>query len=179
MKLSVLQRLALFARHRYYVVFAIFGVLAVLCVLLISRLSFDTDMMNLLPRNEPSVRAYIDALETFGSNTMMLVAVRIPENAVAEPYEAFVDELAAGLSEIPDLRNVQHRIGDPEELLQTFFPKSVLFLDDQGRRALEARLSDEGIRERVQELRRQLSTPQGIAAKQLSRLDPLGLADIF
>lgn len=179
MKLSILQRLALFARHRYYVVFAIFAVLAVLCVLLISRLSFDTDMMNLLPRKEPAVRAYIDALETFGSNTLMLVAVRIPEGAVAEPYEGFVDELAAGLSEIPDLRNVQHRIGDPEELLQTFFPKSVLFLDDKGRRALEQRLSDEGIRQRVQELRRQLSTPQGIAAKQLSRLDPLGLADIF
>src|SRR5688572_6795068 len=150
MKLSLLQRLALFARHRYYVVFATFGVLALLCLFFILRLSFDTDMMNLLPREEPAVRAYIDALETFGSNTMMLVAVRIPEGAVAEPYESFVDELAAGLSEIPDLRNVQHRIGDPEELLQTFFPKSVLFLDEGGRRALEERLSDEGIRTRVE-----------------------------
>jgi predicted RND superfamily exporter protein len=179
MKLSILQRLALFARHRYYLVFAIFAVLGAVSLFLTLRLSFDTDMMNLLPRKEPAVRAYIDALETFGSNTLMLVAVRIPEGAVAEPYEAFVDELAAGLSEIPDLRNVQHRIGDPEELLQTFFPKSVLFLDEGGRRALEERLSDEGIRKRVGELRRQLSTPQGIAAKQLSRLDPLGLADIF
>lgn len=179
MKLSILQRLALFARHRYYVVFAIFAVLGAVSLFLTLRLSFDTDMMNLLPRKEPSVRAYIDALETFGSNTMMLVAVRIPEGAVAEPYEAFVDELAAGLSGIPDLRNVQHRIGDPEELLQTFFPKSVLFLDEGGRRALEERLSDEGIRKRVGELRHQLSTPQGIAAKQLARLDPLGLADIF
>lgn len=74
---------------------------------------------------------------------------------------------------------MQHRIGDPEELLRTFFPKSVLFLDDAGRRELTARLSDEGIREHVGELRRRLSTPQGIVVKELSRLDPLGLSEIF
>jgi predicted RND superfamily exporter protein len=176
---SVLQRLALFARHRYILVFAAFALLVAVSLFLTFRLTFDTDMLSLLPREEPAVRAYIDALETFGSNTLMLVAVRIPEGVVVEPYEAFVDELAAGLVEIPDLRNVQHRIGDPEELLRTFFPKSVLFLDEAGRRALEARLSDEGIRRRVSELRRQLSTPQGLAVKQLSRLDPLGVAEIF
>ncbi|RPH55231.1 hypothetical protein EHM82_05660, partial [bacterium] len=176
---SLLQRLALFARHRYFLVFAIFAVLVAVSLFLAFRLTFDTDMLNLLPREEPAVRAYIDALETFGSSTMMLVAVRVPEGVVVEPYEGFVDELAAGLAAIPDLRNVQHRIGDPEELLQTFFPKSVLFLDAEGRQALEGRLSDEGIRERVSELRRQLSTPQGIAVKSLARLDPLGLAEIF
>ncbi|HYO11677.1 MAG TPA: MMPL family transporter, partial [Thermoanaerobaculia bacterium] len=176
---SLLQRLALFARHRYSLVFAIFAVLVAVSLTLTLRLTFDTDMLGLLPKKEPSVRAYIDALETFGSNTMMLVAVEIPEGVVVEPYEGFVDELAAGLAEIPDLRNVQHRIGDPEELLRTFFPKSVLFLDAKGRRALEGRLSEEGIRERVSELRRQLSTPQGIAVKALARLDPLGVAEIF
>lgn len=176
---SLLQRLALFARHRYSLVFAIFAVLVAVSLFLAFRLTFDTDMLNLLPREEPAVRAYIDALETFGSSTMMLVAVRVPEGVVVEPYEGFVDELAAGLAAIPDLRNVQHRIGDPEELLRTFFPKSVLFLDAEGRQALEGRLSDEGIRERVSELRRQLSTPQGIAVKSLARLDPLGLAEIF
>jgi predicted RND superfamily exporter protein len=176
---SLLQRLALFARHRYTLVFAAFAFLVAVSLFLTFRLTFDTDMLNLLPREEPAVRAYIDALETFGSNTMMLVGVRIPEGAVVEPYEAFADELAAGLAGIPDLRNVQHRIGDPEELLRTFFPKSVLFLDEAERRALEGRLSDEGIRARVSELRRQLSTPQGIAVKALSRLDPLGLAEIF
>jgi len=176
---SILQRLALFARHRYKTVFALFALLVAASVALMTRLSFDTDMLNLLPREDPAVRAYIQSLEDFGSQTLTLVAVRLPEGTVPEPYELFADELAARLSKLPELRNVQHRFGEPEELLKTFFPKSVLFLDAEGRRKLGERLSDEGIRQRVSELRRQLSTPAGIAAKQLAKLDPLGLAEIF
>jgi hypothetical protein len=179
MALSFPQRLALFARRRYRLVFAVMGLLAALSIFLTTRLTFETDILSLLPKEEPAVRAYVEALETFGSNTLMLVAVRIPEGAVVDPYESFVDELAAGLAKVPELKRVEHRIGDPEELLRTFFPKSVLFLDEAGRRSLAARLTDEGIAERVSELRRQLKTPQGMAAKQLAKLDPLGLAQVF
>ncbi len=179
MKLTILQRLALFARHRYRLVFLLFGLLVAASVVLSLRLSFDTDMLNLLPRKDPDVRAYIQSLEDFGSQTLTLVAIRLPEGVVAEPYELFADELAARLAKLPELRQVQHRFGEPEELLRTFFPKSVLFLDAEGRRKLAERLSDEGIRQRVGELRRQLSTPAGIAAKPLAKLDPLGLAEIF
>lgn len=178
-KLSFLQRLALFARRRYRTVFAVTAVLVAIALALTLQLSFDTDILNLLPRKEPAVKAYIESLEDFGSGTFLLIAVRIPEGAVAEPYETFTDELAGRLQKLPELKSVEHRIGDPEELLRTFFPKSVLFLDEPGRRELATRLSDEGIRQRVSELRRQLSTPQGLAVKQLAKLDPLGLAQIF
>lgn len=179
MKLSLLQRLALFARHRYRAVFALFGLLVAASIALSLRLSFDTDMLNLLPREDPAIRAYVESLQDFGSQTLTLVAVRIPEGAVPEPYELFADELSARLAKLPEIRTVQHRFGEPEELLKTFFPKSVLFLDAEGRRKLAERLSDAGIRQRVSELRRQLSTPAGIAAKQLAKLDPLGLAEVF
>src|SRR5262245_13294320 len=179
MALSPLQRLALFSRRRYRTVFAVTAVLVAISVVLTLRLSFDTDILNLLPRKEPPVKAYIQSLEDFGSGTFLIVAIRIPEGAVPEPYETFTDELAARLARLRELKSVEHRIGDPEELLRTFFPKSVLFLDEAGRRELAARLSDEGIRRRVGELRRQLSTPQGMAVKQLAKLDPLGLAQIF
>jgi len=179
MELSLLQRLALFARRRYRTVFAVTGALIAVSVILTLQLSFDTDILNLLPRNEPAVKAYVESLEDFGSGTFLLIAVRIPETAVPEPYETFADELAARLTRLPELKSVEHKIGDPEELLRTFFPKSVLFLDEPGRRELAARLSDAGIRQRVSELRRQLSTPQGLAVKQLAKLDPLGLATIF
>jgi hypothetical protein len=174
-----LERLALFARHRYRLVFTVFGVLAALSVLLITRLSFDTDMLNLLPRNNPVVHSYIETLQDFGSQSFLLVTVEVPEGAVVDPYESLVDDLAPRLAKVPELRNVQHRIGDPVELLQTFFPKSLLFLDQKGRDRLAEKLRDDAIRERVSELRRQLSTPQGMAAKQLNRLDPFGLAEVF
>ena len=176
---SFLQRLALFARRRYRLVFTVFGILAAASVFLTARLTFETDMLSLLPREDPAVKAYIETLQDFGSNTYLLVAVKIPEGAVTDPYEQLADDLAARLEKLPELKSVQHRIGDPEELLRTFFPKSVLFLDEAGRRDLAARLTDQGIRERVEELRRRLSTPQGMAVKELARLDPLGLSEIF
>jgi uncharacterized protein len=177
--LSFLQRLALFSRHRYRTVFLCAGILVAISLGLIARLTFDPDILNLLPRRNPAVKAYVESLQDFGSSTLLIVAIRIPEGAVAEPYESFADELAARLAKLPELKSVEHRIGDPEELLKTFFPKSVLFLNAGGRRELASRLSDEGIRRRVSELRRQLSTPQGLAVKQLAKLDPLGLAPVF
>ncbi|HKH47790.1 MAG TPA: MMPL family transporter [Thermoanaerobaculia bacterium] len=179
MERSFLQRLALFARHRYRTVFVVFAVLVGLSLLLTVRLTFNNDMLSLLPRKDPAVRAYVETLEDFGSNTYLLVAIRIPKGAVVDPYETLADQLAARLARLPELKSVQHRFGNPEELMQTFFPKSVLFLDAAGRRQLEERLTDEGIRERVRELRRQAGTIQGMAAKQLLLADPLGLSDIF
>src|SRR5215210_6302037 len=174
-----LERLAIFARHRYRLIFVVCGLLAALSGLLIARLSFDTDMLNLLPRRDPVISSYIETLQDFGSQTFLLVVVKVPEGAVADPYQSLVDELAAGLSKLPELKNVQHRIGDPTELLETFFPKALLFLDEPGRDGLAAKLQDEGIRRRVSELRRQLMTPQAIALKELARYDPLGLSEIF
>lgn len=174
-----LERLAVFARHRYRLVFAVFGLLVLVSGLLIARLSFDTDMLNLLPRRDPTIRSYVETLQDFGSQTFLLVVVKVPEGAVVDPYESLVDELAARLSKLPELKNVQHRIGDPAELLETFFPKALLFLDPPGRDRLAVKLQDEGIRQRVSELRRQLLTPQAIALKELVRHDPMGLSEIF
>lgn len=179
MEHSFLQRLALYARRRYWTVFAAFAVLVLISVGLILRLSFDTDMLSLLPREDPAIRTYVETLEDFGSNTLLLVAIRIPEGKIVDPYQAFTDQLAERLGKLPDLKSVQHRIGDPEELLRTFYPKALLFLDEAGRRQLEQRLSDEGIERHVSELRRQLSTPAGFGAKELLRVDPLGLGDVF
>jgi hypothetical protein len=176
---TLLERLALFARHRYRTIFVVFGVLAAVSIVLITRLSFDTDMLNLLPRRDPAVGAYVETLQDFGSQTFLLITISIPEGRAADPYESLADDLAARLSKLPGLKNVQHRIGDPVELLQTFFPKSLLFLDAPGRERLAAKLQDEAIRERVSELRRQLSTPQALAVKELAKFDPLGLSEIF
>jgi predicted RND superfamily exporter protein len=179
MKLSLLQHLALFARRRYRAVFVASVGLVALSAGLAATLSFNTDMLSLLPQRDPAIKAYVETLQDFGSNTFLLVAVRLPPEVVAEPYQSFADELAVRLKEIPEIKQVQHRIGQPEDLLRSFFPKSVLFLDPQGRERLAERLSDEGIRQRVVELRRQLSTPQGIAVKELAKLDPLGVSEIF
>jgi predicted RND superfamily exporter protein len=175
----LLASLARLARRRYRAIFVVFAALAALSALAISRLSFDADVLNLLPRRDPVVASYVQMLQDFGSSAYLLVVVRLPEGAVPEPYESLADDLAAGLARLPEVKSVQHRLGNPEDLLAAFFPKSALFLDAAARRELEGRLSDEGIRRRVSQLRRQLATPQALAVKEAAKLDPLGLADIF
>ncbi len=179
MAAAILQRIALFARHRYRLIFACAAVLAAASLLLASRLSFDTDMLRLLPQEDPAIGAYVEALEDFGTFSYLLVVVRIPEGAVVDPYEMLAEELAGDLRALPELDRVEHRLGDPEELLASFFPKAMLFLSPEERRALEARLTDAAIAGRTRELARLIRTPQGLAAKQLVKLDPFGLAQVF
>jgi uncharacterized protein len=174
----LLVRLALFARHRYRPIFLVAALLVAVSVGLITRLKFDPDVLNLLPQKDPVVRTFLDTINTFGTIDYLLVAVRVPEGAVLDPYETFVDRLAARLGELPEIGEVEFRLGDTQELLRSFYPKAVLFLDRAGREGLAARLSDEGIRDRVQEMRRLLGTPQGMAMRELMTLDPFGLTEL-
>jgi predicted exporter len=175
----LLAGLARLARRRYRAIFAVFAVLVALSAAAISRLSFDTDMLNLLPRSDPTIRSYLQMLQDFGSNTYLLLVVKLPAGAVPEPYEALADDLAGRIGKLPEIKSVQYRLGNPEELLAAFFPKAVLFLNAAGRRELAARLSDAGIERRVSELHRQLATPQALSVKELAKLDPAGLSDIL
>ncbi|HZI64411.1 MAG TPA: hypothetical protein VFE44_06495, partial [Thermoanaerobaculia bacterium] len=176
---DLLERVALLARRRYRAVFLAFLVASVVAAALVTQLRFDADVLHLLPQNDPHVRTFIDTLERFGGVDSLLVVVRLPEGAVTDPYESYADRIAAELEEIPEIESVEHRLGDPEDLLRKFLPKAVLFLDEEGRAELGRRLSDAGIRERVADLRRQLAMPQAVAIKSLARLDPLGLAEIW
>ena len=176
---SFLQRLALFARHRYRLVFAGALVLMAAAVGLASRLRFDTDVLNLLPRKDPVIQAYLGTLEEFGTFDYLLVLVHVPEGKPVDPYGAYADALAERLAALPEIGEVEHRIEGIEELLASFFPRALLFLDEPARGALVERLSDQGIRRRVAEMRRLLATPQALVMRDLLRLDPLGLAEIF
>lgn len=175
----LLNRLGLWARHNYRRIFVVTGLLVVVSIFLTSRLRFDTDVLNLLPRNDPAIDTFLETLEQFGAIDYLPVAVRLPENAVLDPYESFVDELAVELEGLEEIKGIEYRLGNTEELLREFYPKAVLFLDQAGRERLAEKLSDEGIRKRVQEMRRLLGTPQGQSLKQLLLVDPLGLVELF
>jgi predicted RND superfamily exporter protein len=174
-----LQRLALYGRRRYYRVFLVAGLLLLLSIGLALQLRVDSDVLNLLPQDEPIVSTFRSTLEDFGGVDLLLVLVDVPEGVAIDPYEMFVERLAGELESLPGLEYVDYRIGNIEELISSYFPKSFLFLDEAGRAAVEERLSEEGIRTRAAEVRRLLATPQSVLLKSLFRVDPLGLSDIF
>ena len=177
---TLLRRLALFARRRYLAIFVAFGLALAASAFLVTRLELDTDLLSLLPQDDPVVTTFRETMERFGTIDYLLVVVRIPEEEqVLAPYEAFADRLAARLEGLDEIGSVEHRLGDTEELLDELYPKAALFLDEEQRARVEERLSDEGIRQHVAEMRRLVATPQGSAAKRLLTLDPFGLAEVF
>ena len=175
----LLGRIALFARRRYRAIFLVTAALVLVASLLVSQLEFDTDVLALLPQNDPAVEAFRDALETFGSVDYLLVVVRIPEGALLEPYEAFVGELGDRLLELEHFLEVEYRLGDLEQMLETLLPTAPLFLEPAQLEQLGSQLTDERLRRRAKELKRLVSTPQSLAAKNLIKLDPLGFSTLF
>ncbi len=174
-----LQRVALFARRRYRAIFVGTLVLLALSFAAASRLQFDTDVLNLLPRDSEQVRTFRSALEDFGSVDLLVVVIRIPEGANLDTYESFTTRLGRRLENVELLTKVDYRFGNLDEMLPTLLPQSLLFLDREGRESVERKLEPESVRQRVRELRRLIATPQALAAKRLIQLDPMGLADIF
>ncbi|MGH9381106.1 MAG: efflux RND transporter permease subunit [Thermoanaerobaculia bacterium] len=174
-----LQALAGLARRRYRAIFIATLILVVACAAAASRLRFDPDVFHLLPQDAPEVQKLQQALQRFGSIDHLLVVVRIPQGAVVDPYLEFVDELGSRLEELPQLQGAQYRIGEVEELLAEFVPRSMLFLDEESRREIERRLRPQALAARARELRHLLATPQSIVLEELAVLDPLGLAPVL
>jgi|CXWL01.1.fsa_nt_gi predicted RND superfamily exporter protein len=174
-----LEAIAVLSSRHYRTVLGVTAVLVVLSLFAVTRLRFDTDILNLLPPKDPVVQQFVSATKRFGGVDYLLVAIRVPEGSIPEPYEMLTDRLGERLEKLPELKKVDYRIGDPTEILETVFPKAVLFLDAEGLDRLAARLSKEGLEERVGAVSRLLQSPQGVALKQLVKLDPFGLAEIF
>ena len=173
------ERLLVAAGRRPRTVLA--GMAAVVALALVAavRLEFDPDVLRLLPKRDPDVKVYQETLAQFGNVDYFVVGIRVPETAPLDPYESFADELAGRMQASGLFESVEHRLGELDDLVREFLPQSVLFLDAAGRERLATLLTDEAIERRVQEVRRQLETPQAVAVRDLMKLDPLGIAMVF
>lgn len=176
---SLTERLLLFAGRRPVAIFVGTALVVGVAALLATRLRFDPDVLHLLPKKNEAVNVYRETLADFGNVDYFVAAVRIPEGAPVDPFVAFADALAERMKESRLFHSVEHELGEPEELLGEFLPRSVLFLEPEERAGLAARLTDDAIRRRAEELRRTLETPQAVALKEMLKLDPLGLAEMF
>lgn len=176
---SPLARLFRLVERRHRLVFLIFAVVVGASLALASRLRFDGDMLALLPQRDPVLNTYRETLELFGALEIFPVAVRIPEGVPIDLYTGFADRVAAELARVEQFESIEHRFGDPEELLRSFLPKALLYLEAPQREAVAARLSTSALAERAAEVRGLLETPQALGLKSLLRLDPAGLAPLL
>ena len=139
------------------------GVVVVIAggVLLGTRLKFETDVLNLMPRHDPVVNQFKRILEDFGSLETLLVAVPVKSEDDLERSLALVDALAAELRQSPYLAQVEAQLEDPVKLAEAVLRHAVLFLDEDGLSALQERLTPEGLAARAADIRAASTRPTG------------------
>ena len=168
-----------FGHRRPVLTMCLAGIVLAAGVLLGSRLDFETDVMHMLPRRDPVVRDFLRVLEEYGALDTLVAAVPIAGEERLELALRLVDELGAEMEGSEYVSRIQVHLDDPVRLAEAVLRHAVLFLDDEGRAALERRLSDEGLARRAADIRASLETPQGVIAKELALTDPLGLLPLL
>ena len=137
-------------------------------------------MLALIPEGNRQVDTYKRALQDFGSIDYLLVLLEVGEAGGADELEEFADLFAETLEVRDDLiEYVEYRFQPDAAFLELLYENALLFLDPDELPQLEARLTDEAIRQRIHENRLALTSPTGAFNEEAILNDPLGLTPLF
>lgn len=165
-------------RHHRLVILLAVGVLLVGTVLS-STLRLETDILELLPQDDPAVVAFRDTARVFGALDTFPIMIDAPEGFEAEDYEDLADRLTARLARDPVVAAVDARVELDSPFVRYCLERLPLFLDRGGLDSLESALADESIRSTVADNRVALSLPTGEELKKLLQVDPLRLSGLL
>jgi hypothetical protein len=155
---------------------------AAFCILAVSaegarRLSFETDVLTLLPRDGRVIPAFRTFLSTFGSLDQLYVVFTAPEGYSIADYsdriDAWVDQLRAS----PEIDRVDAGIADQSRNVGWLADRQLLLLDEGTLDDALNRLRPEGLTAAVVKRRELLTLPSSSVAE-LVRHDPVGLLEL-
>ncbi|HET7436937.1 MAG TPA: MMPL family transporter [Thermoanaerobaculia bacterium] len=155
------------------------AIVAVLALLGATRLSFDPDLLNLIPQNNRQVNDFRKILRDLGTLDSHVIVFEMPKGADVGAYEPLIESIADGYRKSTRIQEVNYRIPNPLDFVEIILPRALLFLTPAEVDEVAAKLSDQGIREAVARNKSILQTPQALAMKQLVRYDPFNLAPVF
>jgi predicted RND superfamily exporter protein len=171
---NLLSRVLVFARRRRRLVLVTIGAGAVAAAALAGRVSFTSDVLALLPQDDPSLRAFRQYLRHFGAADQLYVVFTAPDGASIADATPFVDTFVARLRAMSEIEKVDagvaHGVKDWSYLQERLF---VLIGPAATQQAL-ARLTETGMRDALSRSRDLLATPSP-EVRQLVQNDPLGL----
>lgn len=165
--------------RRPYLTVAVGMTMVALGITLGVGITFETDVMSLVPRHDPVVEGFTRTFEEFGSLDTLLAAIPVPGEEELDRALMLVDLVAEEFRASPYLRNVQSRLEDPTRLAEAVLHHAVLFLDEEGLARLEERLSPEGLAARAADIRAAVETPLSVVGKDFLVRDPLGLLPLL
>jgi uncharacterized protein len=175
---SPFERLISWAHRRRALVFAGVALLLVLSSAGLPRLTFDANVIGLLPAEGPAVRAFRIYLEHFGTfDDLYVVFSAAAGDDIrdhGEEIARWVDALAAA----PEIRRVDSGRLDETRNWSWLADRQLLLFDEATLPAALARLQPDGMPAALAASRDLLSLPSADVAA-LVRADPLGLNELL
>jgi predicted RND superfamily exporter protein len=173
-----MKRLVLWSHRRRGVILAVIAALVMVSVLGIRGLTFDTDVLRLLPREGPVFTSFRAYLERFGTLDQLYIVFTAPEGHSARDYDGEIADWVDALRNAPEIARVDAGVVDATRNWDYLADRQLLLLDDPAlARALE-RFRPDGMARAVRDARELLAMPSPEIAG-LVRQDPLGLLTIL
>jgi predicted exporter len=143
-------------------------------VVLVARLSFDANILRLLPRNAPASRSFALYLQQFGTVDHVYILFEVPRGQDIADHEAFIDGYVERLRRAPDIASVDAELFDDLKDWNYLFDRALLLLGKDEAEAALARLTPSGMAAQLTRSRSLLamSSPQ---VKAYVQQDPLGV----
>lgn len=155
------------------------GAVVLVSALLATQLRLDPDVLNLIPQNNRELNEFRSIITETGSLDFHVIVFQFPKGSDPASYTPLIDSIGERLERLDTIEGATWKLPDPYEIVSRVLPYSLLALRPEQLPALEAKLSDEGIRESVARNYALLQTPQSSAMKQLVRADPFNLLPLY
>ncbi len=174
----MLERLLRVAYLRRTTVLLAASGLLVVCILLVSRISFDTDIIRLLPRRDPAVKSFDAYLKHFGTFDHIYVLFEVPDGHRISDAEDFVNRYVEQLRKAPEIESVDAELFDDVKDWNYLSDRALLLLGPDNLHAALDRMRPAGIARALSDSRSLLavSTP---GVKAYLQQDPLGILPLL
>lgn len=183
MRETVLKHLARVFAHHYRWVFAFAAIVtaAVGFLFYVKPPHIESDILDLLPRENPVVQDFRLATGDFKSLDYLFVVLETkdPKGHPIDGYEDFADAYAEGLRKTGMVEGVEYRLQDYEGVIRQMLPHTLLYLKPEALAEVGKHFTDKQIEAQVESNRALLANPASILTKELVQYDPFGLFPIL
>ena len=151
----------------------------VMCAVLVSvegirRLSFDADILALLPQNGRVTPAFREFLSRFGTLDQLYILFTSPDGYAIADYDEDIDAWVEQLRQAPEIAGVDAGVADRSRDVEWLAGRQLLLLQEDKLDEALRRLEPAGLTRAVAESRELLTVPSSEVAE-LVRQDPAGL----
>ncbi len=156
-------------------------ILTALSVAAAFRINLKVSLFSLLPSNRPAVQRFFEISEAVGFQSLLISVIEVQQPLEPIILSEFIETLAEHYEDLPLITKVEYQ-RDPLQLVRLFdtlLTHLPLLLTPENLEILSTKLSDENIDQTLVANRQLLMTPLGSVAKEMLRIDPLGVAELL